>query len=306
VSNNAISPNGALNADKLTDVGGVYGQAPFNPNTDYAFSLFAKTNTATSIQLNFVDQSAGYLGGAITYTFATNVASVTGQSTNGSVTADKEDYGNGWIRVLLKFTTNTAQNYNYQQIDFQGGDGWIYGAQLEEQPYATSYIPTSGVIATRLADSVTGAGDASTFNSTEGVLYFEGSALADDGTNRFISLKNNTTVDIIRIGYITTSNRIEVQNYKAGTLFNTFNYEVQDVKANSKIAFKWKDNDFQLYINGLNVKSNTSVTAWGLGAFQSLQFNQHNGSNKFYGKVKDLRTYNTALTDAELITLTTI
>jgi hypothetical protein len=37
-----------------------------------------------------------------------------------------------------------------------------------------------------------------------------------------------------------------------------------------------------------------------------LSFNQDGGANYFYGNTKDLRVYNTALTDQELINLTTI
>ena len=241
---------------------------------------------------------------------------VIGTESNGS--GKIENYGNDWYRCSINIATNSSATsinvYGYLADDDNSesyqGDGtsglYIYGAQLE-QSFATSYIPSlSGSTTTRLADVCNNSGSAQDFNSESGVLYAEIAALANDGTFRFISLKNNTTVDIIRIGYITTSNRIEIQNYKSGVLFNSFNYEVQDVKTNSKIAFKWKDNDFQLYINGLNVLSNTSVTAWGSGVFQSLQFDQHNGGNAFYGNTRDLRIYNTALTDQELIALTTI
>ena len=37
-----------------------------------------------------------------------------------------------------------------------------------------------------------------------------------------------------------------------------------------------------------------------------VSFTSPTGGDTFEGKVKDLRTYNTALTDAELLTLTTI
>ena len=218
---------------------------------------------------------------------------------------------NEWKRYTHTFTNDggTSRGFQFRISESEdSGDRTfdVWGMTIEEGSYATSTIPTQGSAVTRLADVCNNSGSAQDFNSEEGVLYAEIAALANDGTFRFISLKNNTTVDIIRIGYITTSNRIEIQNYKSGVLFNSFNYEVQDVKTNSKIAFKWKDNDFQLYINGLNVLSNTSVTAWGSGVFQSLQFDQHNGGNAFYGNTRDLRIYNTALTDQELIALTTI
>ena len=48
---------------------------------------------------------------------------------------------------------------------------YIWGAQLEQQSYATSYIPTEGTIKTRNQDLCNNGGDVSLINSTEGVLY---------------------------------------------------------------------------------------------------------------------------------------
>ena len=307
--NQSVSPSGDSDANLFNETA-TTGTHRFyrldipSTSTDFSMSFFAKKNGINIIRI--VAQ-----GGTKFADFDLSLGIVNAESgVNSSVI---EDYGNGWYRCIINVTAsgwvglyalNDSSQNSYLGNVSKGV--YLYGAQLEEGSYATSYIPTSGSATTRLADVCNNSGSAQDFNSEEGVLYAEIAALANDGTFRFISLKNNTTVDIIRIGYITTSNRIEIQNYKSGVLFNSFNYEVQDVKTNSKIAFKWKDNDFQLYINGLNVLSNTSVTAWGSGVFQSLQFDQHNGGNAFYGNTRDLRIYNTALTDQELIALTTI
>ena len=302
-ANNAVSPQGVQNASKLTDVGGIYDQTPYNPDTNYVFSLFAKTNTATSITINFVDQSAGYLGGDIQYTFSTNVASVISQSANGSVVAEKEDYGNGWIRVILKFTTNVAQNYNYQSIEFQGGDGWIYGAQLEALPYATSYIPTEGSIKTRLADAAFGAGSSDLINSTEGVLYFEGSALAND-SYRFLSLSDGSNSNNVRFNLSPIANQISFEVISGGSLQLGYTNNSTDVLSNTKIAIKYKLNDFAVWINGVEVNTDASgITPTGLN---TLNFDRGTGSNVFFGKTKCVAVYKEALTDAELTCLTTI
>ena len=70
---------------------------------------------------------------------------------------------------------------------------YIYGYQLENGAYKTSYIPTTTAPATRTADVCNNAGTSATFNSTEGVLFAEIAALADDSTQRFISLGDGTS-----------------------------------------------------------------------------------------------------------------
>ena len=62
---------------------------------------------------------------------------------------------------------------HYSVRRWNNGSVYIYGAQVEELSYATSYIPTYGAVRTRLQDSVTGAGTSSDFNSVEGVLFAE-------------------------------------------------------------------------------------------------------------------------------------
>jgi len=298
--NNAVSPQGTQNASKLNDVGGIYEQRPYNPNTNYIFSVFAKTDTSTSITINFVDQAAGYLGGAIKYTFATNVASVILQSANGSVVAEKEDYGNGWIRVILKFTTNSAQNFNYQSIEFQGGDGWIWGAQLEQLSYATSYIPTEGSIKTRLQDAAFGAGSSDLINSTEGVLYAEIASLADFSGS--ISINDATVSNRIELGF-TSSSRAIIYMEVGGVLQVYERPAVSDITSFYKIAFKWKLNDFSLYINGNKVAASSSGVTPSANTFNNLSFNGFY-SNNFFGKTKCLAVFKEALNNDELECLT--
>ena len=54
----------------------------------------------------------------------------------------------------------------------------------------STYIPTNGSIATRLADVANNSGNSTLINSTEGVLYAEIAALADDLTFRYISISD--------------------------------------------------------------------------------------------------------------------
>ena len=182
--------------------------------------------------------------------------------------------------------------------------GSVDKKQLEALSYATSYIPTSGQIASRLADKVTGAGDATTFNSTEGVLYAEVAALADDGTNRYITLNSGFKNDSVRIYYNSLSqNQISIQVRSTDNVQAIYNYTLSDVRDFVKVAILYKLNEFKMYVNGSLVYTDTSgLTPIGLS---ELDFDSA-GAESFYGKVKSVITFNTALTDAELTCLTTI
>ena len=60
-----------------------------------------------------------------------------------------------------------------------------------------------------------------------------------------------------------------------------------------------------LWVDGVERSTDTSGSVFSENTLNSLDFNIGGGSH-FYSKTKDIRVYNTALTDQELQTLTTI
>jgi len=193
---------------------------------------------------------------------------------------------------LRKYTGQSAKTFK------------ITGIQLEQNSFATSYIPTSGAISTRSADVCNNSGLAQDFNSEEGVLYAEIAALANDGTNRAISISDGSTSNVVRFYYSTTDNRI-VGNVKSGgiTYFN-FNNVLVSATDFLKIAISYKINEFKMYVNGTLVFTDTSGNA-PIG-LNELAFDNGVGNDKFYGKVKDLQVFTTALTDEQLAALTQV
>ena len=72
----------------------------------------------------------------------------------------------------------------------------------------------------------------------------------------------------------------------------------------TKIALKYKTNDVSFFINGFKVFTDNTVTLpTGLNQLD-LDYGNPSGSYPFNGKTKEIAYYNTALTDAELETLT--
>ena len=77
----------------------------------------------------------------------------------------------------------------------------------------------------------------------------------------------------------------------------------EDILSFNKIAIKYKENDFALWINGVEVDTDTSgITPV---AISSLQFDRGDSFINFYGKVRNVQVFTEALSDAELISLTT-
>ena len=240
---------------------------------------------------------------------------VIGTESNGS--GKIENYGNDWYRCSINIATNSSATsinvYGYLADDDNSesyqGDGtsglYIYGAQLE-QSFATSYIPSlSGSTTTRLADVCNNSGSAQDFNSEEGVLYAEIAALADDVTNRSITLWDGTDTNRLVIKYDNQSNVVQVFNRVGGVLTAFLEHTLADITISQKIAVRYKANDYALVIDGVEVDTDTSSTTWSASVLNNIKFSNGSGSD-FYGKVKDLQVFTTALTDEQLAALTTI
>jgi hypothetical protein len=244
--------------------------------TDNVFISPDGTQNAASILLT---TSFAYLQVALSvsigdvYTFSCFVNSSVNKLTwgggtpNGTDVYSYEDYGNGWYRQILT-RTFIASGAGIQPMFSYLVAGtslfYIYGAMLENGSYPSSYIKTEGSAVTRNADLVNGSGDAATFNDSEGVLMAEISALADDGTNRRISISNGTTSDDNRINlmYTATSNSITI-NYKAsGTTRVTFTYVLNNVTDYNKVLMLYKSGDFRFYVNGFKLDTDSNTTCF--------------------------------------------
>jgi hypothetical protein len=163
-SNDLISPEGILNASKLqaTQVSGVHLISVFASSSNVkTYSVFAKQNGYKRFRFNTGSSSNGFTS------FNLNTGSVV--STGGTFfsSSNIEDYGNGWYKCSMTLLANAPNNYTLAIEDDDGqvnflGDGisgiYIWGTQVEELSYATSYIPTNGSTVTRLADVCNNAG----------------------------------------------------------------------------------------------------------------------------------------------------
>ena len=307
--NQSISPDGTQNAAILSGdgVGSNAAYTFINVTTqEYTYSMFAKKGS------EYILRMKGFSGGANgNVEFNLNNGTIETPS-DGNFSNEKiEDYGNGWYRCSVKVTVTSSgsKTFGFNREAIVSGDLFsVYGVQFEQGSYPTSYIPTQGGVVTRLADSCSNGGNDQVINSTEGVLYAEISTNTD-ATDKAISLNNGVTGSLnnrLWIGYSTSSKRVYALGYVNNTIQFALSKLMTDETAFVKIACKYALNDVSFFVNGEKVGTDTSALAF--TQLNSLDFNIGNGSGaaSFYGNTKDLRVYNTTLSDSELIALTQV
>jgi len=270
-SNSAVAPDGNTTADTITaDVAG--GQFQF---------AYAGTIGETYTTSFWVKRKTGV--GAIRIRGVDNI------STNVTVT-------NEWTRVSI---TNTASATTIRiglKLSNAGDEVYLWGAQSEVGSLPSSYIRnlTTGTT-TRLADTLSKTELSGYINSNEGTLLMDVILLEGETAKQF-SITNGTTNNYLAldfggdaIGYIVRSGNVAQASITTSgtTLIN-------------KIAVTWKLNEFKFFLNGVKIGEDLSgSTPIGLSVIDFDLF------VNMYGKFKTLKVYKTALTDTELIALTT-
>jgi len=208
-----------------------------------------------------------------------------------------------WARYSFTFTAATSVTAVQMRAQTFIGNLSFWGCQLEVGAYPTSYIPTLGASQTRVADAASKTGISSLINSAEGVLYFEGSAIANDGVGKAITLLANAS-NFVKILFSTTTNRVDYVCISAGAVSCNIVKTIANTTANNKIAIKWKNNDFALWING--VKEGVDVSGNAPIGMSILNFTNEGAGELFYGNVKSTIIFPITLTDSQLAELTAL
>jgi len=290
-SSSELAPDGTNTAAVLLSQGQGKLQTAFTTlpaNTTYTLSVWVKNIDATSYETRIL--ANGGSGG-------TNIT---------EVNRINEINTKSWTRVTHTFTTHTTSQQYIMYISNNIGSGesvQLWGAQLEQGSYATSYIPTNGQAETRLADVCQGGGDASVFNDSEGVLYAEVSRLNGDLSATTIAI-NKGGSEFSGFSF-RTDGKIWAATYNGTSYENISQYTPTDFYDTYKICYKYKSNDFALWVNGVEVDSSV-VNTLTLTGLNNLSFSSGTATNKFLGNVRALHYFPEALTDTELQQLTTI
>jgi hypothetical protein len=306
-----LDPSGNYGASKIVEDSGSsfhdIDQVQVYSAGANTISVYAKAAGRNHIFLQHFDGSSFLTSG----TFNLSNGTVSGNGTIQSV-------GNGWYRCSFTATTVNGTGKSYINLsngttgNYQG-DGtsgvYVYGAQLEVGSYGTSYIPTTSASVTRNADVISKTGISSLIGQTEGTLFLD-FVLKNplSSVNRILSITEPVwnTGGSIRLELDST--KIEVDMVNGGTSIAKITYNTTPAQnVRYKIAIAYKQNDCQLYVNGIDAGSDTTTGA--MPTCSELYLNALGGGfNAPYeaSNINAAALWTTRLTNDQLTALTTL
>ena len=302
VADSSISPDGNLNATKLTsNTSSGLIRASYNSSigVDHTFSFFIKNDNSLSSDIT-IRTSSTAVNSTINWT--NNVLT---SITNGTGVTDFESYGNGWYRVFTSYESIEAEQRCkiYASRNGDGASVYIYGAMIEQGSYATSYIPTQGQSGgvTRVADSISiNLPDTDSFNSSNGfslITEFGAGAAGSGSSSVFLTVNDDTSSTYM--GF-TSSSVFRSRLNLSGTAYLNSQGNAPRTQVNS-LFISCDSNGWAQGANG--VVNDTGIN-------DASVFNKVNNINcvttESYGiiKINKLLIYNTRLSNAELAALT--
>jgi hypothetical protein len=306
-ANTIESPEGVLNGNTLRQNNGasqlnVYKVNNVTSGADYVFSVWLKKKTTNQIQIYqySIDAPVGFVSRASIDFDAGTITDVDGSG------ATIEPFDNGWFRCSIKCTmpSDRLSSGIYTATAGQA-DVYVYGAQVEQGSYPTSYIPTYGSSVTRGVDSCVATSVSDLIGQTQGTMFID--LTIDNLSNQtnnpipFTLKGSGSTSSYIQVY---TSGRIQAVHYGFGSLQANINLPTYGLtNGRHKFLFVYNENDFRFYVDGALAGSDTS----GLVDAQSdVHLGYYNTS--FNGTIENHQSilFPTALTDSECIALTTL
>jgi hypothetical protein len=311
------SPDGTNNAWELTDTldgsavqhNLVQSGINYEAGKLYTASLHVKAGTLPRVAVIIAGNAMSAGNRAFGFDMTTETFTFSANAISGP---SFTKLPNSWYRISMTYTADAtdAANLTIRPVAAAGnvpglyqGDGTgtilIYGAQIEEGPDATSYIPTTTTEVTRSADV---PAVSPWYRQDEGTVFAE--------INRNTSISRNLRVFSVTDG--TTNNRIFDLRQDTSSLGYAFSVAsgvievLQSVEFNSgsqnnKVAISQSLNNFGVSINGGSVLADTSVT---MPIVNQISIGSLNGASQFAGAIRRLVYWDQRLPNDTLETIT--
>ncbi|MDO9304639.1 MAG: LamG-like jellyroll fold domain-containing protein [Sulfuricurvum sp.] len=212
----------------------------------------------------------------------------------------------GWNRYSFTRSFVTTPSNITTRLDFSEGSlgingdiFYVFGAQLEPLPFASSYMPTVASAVSRAADrlKVTGIGNIGLGWHSK-TISVDSKALGVKEDSRIFDIEN-FNYNMIRYGAVGT--RIEAF-YSAGAILAP-----TDIKQKHRIAYvlgldNIVSNDLSVYLDGMHIQTNTN-TIFNVNSNAPAYIHigeSAGGTEVCFAHITDFRIYDKALTAQEV------
>lgn len=309
-----LSPDGTNNAAKIIQANNGWQRilqgVSLNTNNRHTFSIFVKRGNSN---VCVIEATGNFnAGGRVQWNFNSETFTEFAPTNWSNLTYVK--YPNGWYCLSGNFLATSSVGTTGAMWFFPGDDynglptspasfTYVYGFQLEEGSFPTSYIPTTTATATRSPDivSIEGAKFTSWFDPLEGTTVVETENTGTRSSNFSVPIAYRKT-------YSASSNTIEVfqNNGNFYYLVRTDPPQVDHVGFSVtptvgvgsyvKYGFSYKQNDFSYFINNTLYTDTAGTLPTGLvvAAIGS------NGGTYMNGRIKSIQYYPYRMSDLQL------
>jgi hypothetical protein len=326
VANAINAPDGTQTAAFITEdtTGGTHYcfgvQSSTATTKTWSVWLKAGTRTRASIQIGASGGTVGVYADINLTNGTIGAATVSGTGFSVSGTPSIQRFGNDWYRCSITAVTPASAHVGYIfLLDAAGnrtytGNGpsglYVWGGQLEDGAFATSYIPTIASTVTRSADvaAITGSLFSQWYGQSEGSFVVDvdsvknsgnpyGSFVVNDGTsnNRMAIIGNLSGTNAVIFGATGGVDQFNVQGIAATTIGTPY-----------KMALAYAVNNFATSGNGGAVATDTlgsvpTVNRIDLGYF----FPGTPATNILNGHIRSIRYVPVRAADFQLQQVTT-
>lgn len=302
--NVATSPEGILNASTISSTAGgagVYRNSTTVNGASYTQSIYLKYLSGSSTTIRFGNDSNNRY-------ITINPLSMTVSNAGASVGKySVSNIGNGWYRFTLTWTSISTSEptvlYNMVGLPLNIA---VYGAQLEQGIFATSYIPTTTATVTRAVDNLT-IPTGSWFNASAGTLFgeaksYDSIAVTSVGASPTVaSINTSVSSNIARLGrYISTPSTGFFQSGVAG--LTVTNMGTWANASSQKTAGNYDASGFSsiLGTNPIVASASGSLS----GTISNIKIGQYAGSGYWSSTISKVKYYPTRVSDTQLQLLT--
>ena len=283
------------------------------------FSMYAKAADTTDAKIR-LNVYCGVSGSDYGTGWNLGTEAVYASYGSGLISSKIEATGfNGWYRISITFRSPANTTTINCQAHLDGTSTvYLWGAQLELMPFATSYIPTSGSAASRSNDqcgtraiatyraedrmTIQGADFSKFFNQAEGtfVVDFKMNYL-DSGYNNPVVYANDGTSNNYLAVFGATTSYGWAQTSK-GTSAGLAGISTS-TDTDYSLAFAYKNNDFAASVNGSAVSTDTNGIVPQVNQL-AIGWRRESSNKTLNGTIKKIVYYPLRMSNSDLVEFT--